>query len=741
MAPAKPDLPSTFPSIAILVPNRNRPDLLERCLDFLDRDPPFRPEVIVIDNASDDPDLPAAYERLRTRHGAKILAMDQTFNFARMINLGAAATSAEVILLLNNDVHFSQAGQIEQLIAAAMRPEVGVVGCLLQYPDGTVQHTGMLLHLDERRTVPMASADHVLRGAPVASLAAMAHFNAVRNWQAVTGAVLAIRREVFERLGGFDEISLPVDYNDVDFCLRARAAGLRVLTLPLMGVVHANPPPAGRRRELIAARIVQAAAAIMAARWPVEFFHDPYRHPWCDLGGGPSPAFPWSADRHCPPQATRAGAASTPPRQDPTVGFIRRHAKRMVHGLIRKGDLGRRFHARLGRMLDGEVPASQSPRLMANAERRRPKQHPYRPQPGLSISGYLCSEIGLGQAARNIAYACDRQGLDVSLRDVPLAGRDNDGEFVSKCNSIADRMVNLVVAALPALPDIPAEPGRINILVPFWELSRIPEKWAEHARRFDEIWAPSQFIADAFAGDFGRPVRLMRQPVRLPMENTAANPLAGRERDVLRLLTYLDFNSWASRKNPAAAVGAFRAAFPPQRRDVELVVKMRGRDDRGSRRFLDEASSQDRRIRLIDGTLDRAAMDRLIGSCDAFVSLHRSEGFGFGAAEALAAGRAAVATDYGGTTDFITTDTGYPIAYRLQPVQPGQYIETQDQVWAEPLLDSAVAALRAIYDDPDEAAARARRGQTFLRERHGPAAVGSRIEELLDQRESLAAPR
>ncbi|HYV90120.1 MAG TPA: glycosyltransferase, partial [Candidatus Polarisedimenticolia bacterium] len=544
----------------------------------------------------------------------------------------------------------------------------------------------------------------------------------------------AIRRQVFERLGGFDEVNLPVEYSDVDFCLRARAAGLRVITLPLMGVVHAESSTRRQMPQEMAAEILQSAAAIMAARWPAEFSRDPYRNPHCELGERSSPLFPWSADRPSAPKAPRGSAGPPPPRQDPAAGFVRRHAKRVVYGLLRKGDLGRRLHTRLGRMLEGEVSATKSPRLVADAERRRPKQHPHGLQPGLSISGYLCSEIGLGQAARNIAYACDRQGLAVSLHDVPLAGRDNDGEFASKCNPVADRMVNLVVAALPALPDSPAEPGRVNILVPFWELSRIPEKWVELARRFDEIWAPSQFIADAFGKDFARPVRLMRQPVRLPAENAAANPAAGRrDRDTLRLLTYLDFDSWIGRKNPAAAVGAFRAAFPPPQRDVELVVKMRGDDDRGARRFLGEASGQDPRIRLIDDTLSRAAMDELIAGCDAFLSLHRSEGFGFGAAEALSAGRAAVATDYGGTTDFITSDTGYPVAYRLQSIQRGQYIETEGQVWAEPLLDSAVAALRAIYDDPDEAAARARRGQTFLRERHGPAAAGSRIEELLDR--------
>src|SRR5579871_1399647 len=153
--------------------------------------------------------------------------MDQPFNFSRMVNLGVAATRAELVVLLNNDVRFSAPGQIEQLLAGAMRPEVGVVGCRLLYPDGTTQHAGMLLRSGKNGAARIRAA-HVYRGAARQAAGYLHQLETTRNWQAVTGAVMAMRREVFDRVGGFDEVALPVEFNDVDFCLRVRESGLRV---------------------------------------------------------------------------------------------------------------------------------------------------------------------------------------------------------------------------------------------------------------------------------------------------------------------------------------------------------------------------------------------------------------------------------------------------------------------------------------------------------------------------------
>jgi len=386
---------------------------------------------------------------------------------------------------------------------------------------------------------------------------------------------------------------------------------------------------------------------------------------------------------------------------------------------------GRTMIRGLARRALGRSPAAPAP----PERKHRPPDLPIRFEDGLCIAGYLRSEIGLGAAARNLAHACDTQRLPLSFRNLPLPGRENEWEFATKCNPINDRKAQLLVFGLASVGDPEHETtrGAVNILYPYWELARVPTQWVALVQRFDEVWAPSGFIGAAFPDTLGRPVRLVRQPVHLPA--TVPPPRSGR--DTLRLFTYLDFDSFGARKNPTAAVNAFRAAFEPSQRDVELVVKIRGTHDNGLRRWLMGAAAADRRITVIDRTLDRLRMDELMAGCDVFVSLHRSEGFGFGAAEALAAGKAVVATDYGGTTDFITPTTGYPVAYALEPVRPGEYIESEGQQWATAHEDAAAAALRAIHADPAEADARARRGFALLQERHALPVVGAEIARLL----------
>jgi glycosyltransferase involved in cell wall biosynthesis len=372
----------------------------------------------------------------------------------------------------------------------------------------------------------------------------------------------------------------------------------------------------------------------------------------------------------------------------------------------------------------------RAPVAPVSPERKhRPVDAPTRLEDGLCISGYLRSEIGLGQAARNLAHACDTQRLPLSFRSLPLQGRENEQEFATKCNQISDRKAQLLVMGLASLRELESgvRRGVVNILYPYWELSRVPPQSLPLVQRFDEVWAPSTFVASAFADILRRPARLVRQPVHLP--SAAPPPRSGRDR--LRLFTYLDFDSYGARKNPTAAVNAFQAAFGPSQRDVELVVKIRGTHDNGLRRWLLRAATTDLRIKVIDRTLDRIRMAELMAGCDVFVSLHRSEGFGFGAAEALAAGKAVVATDYGGTTDFISAATGYPVDYVLEPVRPGEYVNCEGQVWATARQEAAVAALRAVHADPAEAEVRTRRGFALLQAQYALPVVGAEIAQLL----------
>jgi glycosyltransferase involved in cell wall biosynthesis len=345
---------------------------------------------------------------------------------------------------------------------------------------------------------------------------------------------------------------------------------------------------------------------------------------------------------------------------------------------------------------------------------------------GISISGYLKSEVGVGQAARNIVAAVDFALISSSLHDLPLKGRDSDTRYADRVQESRDRKNNLVVIAIHEIPSQKYElrSDVKSILYPFWELSKIPANLRTYIDQYDEIWAPSQFIASMFSG-YDKKVILVRQAVIVPQVVTHKN-----SNDRLKFLTYYDFDSFITRKNIKAPILAFQKAFPAQR-DVSLTVKARGKDDKGAREWLQEKAAGDSRIKIIDKTVTRADVDRLIMECDAFISLHRSEGFGFGAAEALAAGKAVVSTDYSGTTDFITQDTGYPISYDIISVKEGEYPYWQDQVWADPHLESAVEALRRIYHHRDEAVQKGLAGRNLMIEQYSPAVIGKLIKRLI----------
>lgn len=261
--------------LSIVIPNRNGIDLIPRCVAFLqDLSIPF--DLVVVDNASDDPRVWTFYQELEQRFGARIIPFNEAFNYARMINIGVGAARHDFILLLNNDVIISDAAVILSALSFAARPEIGVVGTVMRYPDGTVQHAGMALRRDAGGN---CEVDHILRFARNDEGDYFGALTAPRNWQCVTGAFQLIPKAVFLELGGYDDVSLPVEHNDVDFCLKVRKSGRRVICLPLPGIVHDESRTRRHTQKTEASLMRRRARAVMAARWPEAFMADPFVHP------------------------------------------------------------------------------------------------------------------------------------------------------------------------------------------------------------------------------------------------------------------------------------------------------------------------------------------------------------------------------------------------------------------------------------------------------------------------------
>lgn len=376
-------------------------------------------------------------------------------------------------------------------------------------------------------------------------------------------------------------------------------------------------------------------------------------------------------------------------------------------------------------------------------------------QIGIKVHGYLHSSIGLGHAARSYVRAaqrCDR--LNVSWNPISLKNRDQTNyqrEFPSKSAEYDAELSVFGLDRVDRYHDLQAVDS-FSILCPFWELSSIDQS-IRTLHLHDSIWVASSFIETA-VNQFLDERRAQARPhvLRMPLaimdqpRNTYANN-AG----VFRILVSFDVNSWLSRKNPLQAIRAFQAAFP-KAKDTELIVKinpltrdfrallrsflppMRQAYGRANSAFMSELkrlAARDSRLTIINRSLTQGEMDALFSSINTYLSLHRSEGFGLGLAEALARQIPVVGTDYGGTTDFLNHSTGFPVSYELKALNSGDYVQAEGKVWAEPSIEDAAAALRAIYDDFDGAVARAETGRRLIKSEFSYRALADRIDAAL----------
>ena len=231
--------PAVATSLAsIIIPFRDEPKFLRACIDSIDATKGAqRVELILIDNGSVQPETATLLEHLDLRPNVQVLKDDRPFNWAALNNVGVEAATGDVLVFLNNDIEARHGGWLSTLCAQALRPSIGAVGARLLYPDGRLQHCGVVIGLG-------GAAGHTLVGLPPDQTGYLHMAAVTRECAAVTGACLATSRDVFDSLSGFDE-SLGVDLNDVDYCLRAQLGGWRVLVDPSVELTHHESPSRG----------------------------------------------------------------------------------------------------------------------------------------------------------------------------------------------------------------------------------------------------------------------------------------------------------------------------------------------------------------------------------------------------------------------------------------------------------------------------------------------------------------
>jgi GT2 family glycosyltransferase len=292
--------------VSVVIPTRDRVDLLRPCIESLEKSlGDVDAEIIVVDNDSASPETLAYLDEISGGR-IRVVYCSGAFNFSRLIGAGASIAGGEFLLLLNNDVEALRPGWLEEMVGRMAERDVGAVGAQLFWPSRVVQHGGVVLG-------PNFAAGHAfnerLEGDPgYGDLLVVAH-----ECSAVTAACLLTRRLLFLELGGFDGTRFPVNFNDVDYCLRLRERGWRIIFTPYAKLLHHESASRGSDSSPDAVDRYRGELRNLQSAWGATLLNDPYYSPLLSLAGGPYTGLAWPPRDLAPRLPTGAAPRDVPP--------------------------------------------------------------------------------------------------------------------------------------------------------------------------------------------------------------------------------------------------------------------------------------------------------------------------------------------------------------------------------------------------------------------------------------------
>jgi hypothetical protein len=357
----------------------------------------------------------------------------------------------------------------------------------------------------------------------------------------------------------------------------------------------------------------------------------------------------------------------------------------------------------------------------------------------VTVVGHPFSSSGMGEQFRAGVRSLLAIGIRPAVFDVYRYARRTDPDFLRLLLPLelevlpatgirifhinGDEVDDVIVALSDRGEDFASG---YNIIVPAWELPRYPAIWVEKLARFDEVWAISAFVQSAIKAS-GIDCHFVGQSVESEFGPLCPRRYFGIRESAFAILAHYDTQSYVSRKNPHAAVRLMkkvRALRPYD--DVQMVLKARSGEDDAAESQAELASDLPRDSLAIMKNFESFVTHSLIGCTDCLVSLHRSEGFGRGLAEAMNLGRLALGTGWSGNMDFMNCGNSLVVDYDLIDVVEGDYPNGAGQKWAEPDEDHALFLLLKVIDDSKFRQATLRAAIHDIKRTSGNRAVGAR---------------
>jgi glycosyltransferase involved in cell wall biosynthesis len=394
-----------------------------------------------------------------------------------------------------------------------------------------------------------------------------------------------------------------------------------------------------------------------------------------------------------------------------------------------RGEALRRLHGRLPTGLRRWT-------YRALAGRARLRSLPAAGASGLNLIGYFHGQFGLGESARLYARALIDAGCPVALRDAGLdishglddhsldVHLDRELPYDTHLVFINPDYMGQVLAAID-----PAEMvGRRLIACWYWELEEVPVAWLPELKRVDGILVASTFVEQAFRKVTRKPVYRIPLPLGERADSGLGREAFGLDPGAFVFLGSFDFNSFVHRKHPAGVVEAFTMAFPASADRVQLLIKTsNGHRNPAALQDLLDAVSVDNRIIVSDGIMDRDDVPALQRCANAYVSLHRAEGFGLGMAECMRMGKPVIATRWSGNMDFMDDANSCLVDCTLVPVGRNHYPFSRGQRWAAPDIAQAAAWMQRLVREPGLAQRVGDRARADILERLDPSRIARQM--------------
>jgi glycosyltransferase involved in cell wall biosynthesis len=358
---------------------------------------------------------------------------------------------------------------------------------------------------------------------------------------------------------------------------------------------------------------------------------------------------------------------------------------------------------------------------------------------GVNIVGFIRAEMGIGESSRLAARAISAADIPFDILNFPVTSiRMDDMTWAHKEVSDPEYKVNIIHTNADTLRSVHHHFGaslfdkRFNIGYWHWELPDFPDEFCDGFHFVSEVWAPSNFVVESIAKKSTVPVIRIPHGVEVNPPQDVSRATFGLPDDKFLFFSMYDTHSYQRRKNPQGAIHAFKQAFDPTDESVGLVVKLN--HSKANPSDIDEIRNLVKgysNIYVIDRILSRGDTDGLLNCTDCFVSLHRSEGFGLGLAEAMYLGKPVIGTYWSGNTDFMNATNSCIVDFSIVGVGGDWGPYKGYQTWAEPDLGHAAHYMREIMYNTDFRNSIAFNGMQHIRTYFSPQVVGQMIKERL----------